>query len=102
MEGGGKEEGERGEQIDTCWRNVGEVAASETSEERDREGVCGLVKGTQDQGLASVPGKASSCDRLSSRSHTSVARGSQRKKRCALPQSLVGAPQRSLSEGCTP
>lgn len=47
MEGGGKEEGERGKQIDTCWRNVGEVAASETGEERDREGVCGLVKGTQ-------------------------------------------------------
>lgn len=71
MEWGGKEEGERGEQIDTCWRNVGEVAASETGEERNREGTCGLVRGTQDQGPASVPGKASSHDRLSSLSYLS-------------------------------
>lgn len=71
MEGGGKEEGERGEQIDTCWRNVGEVAASETGEERDREGTCGSVRGTRDQGPASVPGKASSLHRLSPWSYIS-------------------------------
>lgn len=47
MEGVGRER-ERGEQIDTCWRKVGEGAASETGEARDREGTargtCGLVR----------------------------------------------------------
>lgn len=37
MEGVGRKR-ERGEQIDTCWRKVEEVAARETGEERDREG----------------------------------------------------------------